>query len=926
MSVHSTAPSQTRIGSFVMHSSSKSSGLINNCKNVLSEQAQRLHNKHATELELIDDVRTFIKVKCSLERDYCTAISKLCHNHLNKKYAQFESEKDSDVKSLFTVWQNYLTEEETQSKLRASKYEQMNSICDEMKHARSHKSQLGKKGLENYLKKMQEELLNSAVEIDKCRKLYFDEEHLARQARDKEEKIKKKKTGIFSKFTDLQGKKEKTSAHREASDIQSTMARNEYILALAAGNAHSQHYHEVDIPNLMQFIQDNSLGKNREAMMRLLESEIFCLNSSNEVLTRIFQAMEATSAEYTDQLFLNEPTSSCLRDTMLFEFDPCDNDTIREISTDHNAELALQHEISKWMTCFSKECRNLHRFNQQMQKCLNFQSKGKKTVDVAGVGMVEIESRIDFLTQQLRKCEISKSKAKARLLAIKQSGMPIEDLEGVINQIATEMRQTSLDVDSVQPLSRTPSVKSTTMSDGRISSMENKSCSDDQPETAGLESTPEPKEKVSSDIEAPESPIERESAPSFNYDTYDPSAAWSDYDANAAWGDTSADEQPTIESFEPPPVNGEDFDSSKELQETEQQEFYQVAVDGLLVGKRVRALYDYNAQGEGELSLQVGQILTVLSAEDKDWVTGQTENYETGFIPAAFVEIIEDLGVSVDNAPVNGFPEPTLPPEPQINQDQAQVSETVPPPPQIQTETGKVSHVRALYDYSATSGEEISFKEGDLLKIIEKSEDGWWLAELHGVVGHFPSMLVEDIDEAEYEEEIEESGSLSEESLHDASPSGAPPPSFAPPKPAYLTPHSVVIIQPTPEVESRGTFGSEVEENVDQKQESCDGSDTPICPPPPPPPVTVEVDPEFSLDSPKKREEPVENKELDDPEDLGETNLEETEDTTDFASLPPPIDDEEIISEDKSDEPIKEKKDPISKEDERGQESENDFK
>lgn len=98
-----------------------------------------------------------------------------------------------------------------------------------------------------------------------------------------------------------------------------------------------------------------------------------------------------------------------------------------------------------------------------------------QTVDVAGVGMVEIESRMDFLTQQLRKCEISKSKAEARLLAIKQSGMPIEDLEVVSNQIASEMRQTSLDVDSAQPLSRTPSVKSTTMSDGRISSMENKS-------------------------------------------------------------------------------------------------------------------------------------------------------------------------------------------------------------------------------------------------------------------------------------------------------------------------------------------------------------------------------------------------------------------------------------------------------------------
>ncbi|OTF70319.1 hypothetical protein BLA29_007334 [Euroglyphus maynei] len=69
---------------------------------------------------------------------------------------------------------------------------------------------------------MHEEIVNSVNEIDKTRKLYFEEEHLAKQARDKEEKIKKRKTGIFASFTSLQNKKERTSAHREASDIQST--------------------------------------------------------------------------------------------------------------------------------------------------------------------------------------------------------------------------------------------------------------------------------------------------------------------------------------------------------------------------------------------------------------------------------------------------------------------------------------------------------------------------------------------------------------------------------------------------------------------------------------------------------------------------------------------------------------------------------
>lgn len=35
---------------------------------------------------------------------------------------------------------------------------------------------------------MHEEIVHSVNEIDKTRKLYFEEEHLAKQARDKEEK------------------------------------------------------------------------------------------------------------------------------------------------------------------------------------------------------------------------------------------------------------------------------------------------------------------------------------------------------------------------------------------------------------------------------------------------------------------------------------------------------------------------------------------------------------------------------------------------------------------------------------------------------------------------------------------------------------------------------------------------------------------
>lgn len=53
----------------------------------------------------------------------------------------------------------------------------------------------------------------------------------------------------------------------------------------------------------------------------------------------------------------------------------------------------------------------------------------------------------------------------------------------------------------------------------------------------------------------------------------------------------------------------------------------------------------------------------------------------------------------------------------------------------------------ALYDYDATCDEELSFLEGDILKVLRKEphdvDDGWWEGELRGQRGLFPSLIVE---------------------------------------------------------------------------------------------------------------------------------------------------------------------------------------
>ena len=57
-----------------------------------------------------------------------------------------------------------------------------------------------------------------------------------------------------------------------------------------------------------------------------------------------------------------------------------------------------------------------------------------------------------------------------------------------------------------------------------------------------------------------------------------------------------------------------------------------------------------------------------------------------------------------------------------------------------------VTMLRALYEYSAQDGEELTFPEGaviELLRTDEGVDDGFWEGQYEGMVGMFPSVVVE---------------------------------------------------------------------------------------------------------------------------------------------------------------------------------------
>jgi myosin-1 len=52
---------------------------------------------------------------------------------------------------------------------------------------------------------------------------------------------------------------------------------------------------------------------------------------------------------------------------------------------------------------------------------------------------------------------------------------------------------------------------------------------------------------------------------------------------------------------------------------------------------------------------------------------------------------------------------------------------------------------RALYDYEAQEADELALTTGQIVTIIKKNDDGWWLGTLNGKRGVFPGNYVEEI-------------------------------------------------------------------------------------------------------------------------------------------------------------------------------------
>ncbi|NXM60832.1 SH319 protein, partial [Illadopsis cleaveri] len=141
-------------------------------------------------------------------------------------------------------------------------------------------------------------------------------------------------------------------------------------------------------------------------------------------------------------------------------------------------------------------------------------------------------------------------------------------------------------------------------------------------------------------------------------------------------------------------------------------------------GPRCIARFEYIGDQKDELSFSEGETIILKEYVNEEWAKGELRG-TSGIFPLNFVEVIEDLpgtGMSTETAMKN----------------KVEVSSSLP-----QNNRRSVEWCEALHDFTAETKDDLSFRKGDYIQILEQVDLEWYRGRLNGKEGIFPAVFVQ---------------------------------------------------------------------------------------------------------------------------------------------------------------------------------------
>ncbi|XP_068786877.1 F-BAR and double SH3 domains protein 2 isoform X6 [Struthio camelus] len=383
-------------------------------KNIQVEQMTKLQAKHQAECELLEDIRAFSQKRAAIEKEYAQSIQKLASQYLKKDWLGVKADERSDYRSMYSVWKSLLegTMQVAQSRLNICE-NYKNLISEPARTVRCFKEQQLKKCVDQ-LTRIQAELQETVKDLAKGKKKYFETEQMAQAVREKADIEAKSKLSLFQSRISLQKASVKLKARRSECNSKAIHARNDYLLTLAAANAHQDRYYQTDLVNIMKALDGNVYDHLKDYLMAFSRTELETCQAVQNTFQFLLETSSRVVRDYNLQLFLQE--NSVFHKPQPFQFQPCDSDTSRQLESETGTteEHSLNKEARKWATRVAREHKNIIHNQRTLEE---LECHGPVMSEQT---RAELEQKIDEARESIRKAEINAD-------AEKEEGEEFED-------------------------------------------------------------------------------------------------------------------------------------------------------------------------------------------------------------------------------------------------------------------------------------------------------------------------------------------------------------------------------------------------------------------------------------------------------------------------------------------------------------------
>ncbi|KAG8439018.1 hypothetical protein GDO86_005276, partial [Hymenochirus boettgeri] len=404
------------------------------------EQLSSLQNKQLQDTELLEDIRSFCKQRAAIEKEYGQALQRLAGQYLKRDWLRGKNET-TESRSVFSVWRYVVEGTASIGQSRVTAAENYRNLTFEAaKTARLAKEHLLKKSIEQLLK-VQNELLETMKEVNKTKKRYVQLERVSEVAKEKaadaEARLKKSEHSIFHSKASLQKLSTKFSTQLVECNHQLSDARNDYLLSLAAANAHMHHYYLTHLPDIMTCLDGDLYERLRDYLTLISKTELNICKFTQDKFQDILESSQQVCRQKNLQLFLKD--TNVFSPAPIQKFQPAGTDKVLSLETvtkGPNVESVLDKEARRWTSRAARD----YKLKTHGERVLERLDARRATIPEDEIPSMEI--KMEEVKESVRKSEVSKLKADARVELLRKAGVDVDVwLSGAMMQANEELEQ-----------------------------------------------------------------------------------------------------------------------------------------------------------------------------------------------------------------------------------------------------------------------------------------------------------------------------------------------------------------------------------------------------------------------------------------------------------------------------------------------------